>query len=301
MRPPPCYPRHAGRGLRCLQAEGRFRAHGRPQETCALRDDPATGIALMAAADQAWDEAAAVRFLAATDEIGLDWREEPVIASTPGAVWHRLGAGTATPIAGGENLGDMDVSTLAVDGRHLRVVQPGVDKWGGIAGVPTSCRAGPRSRAALLPAFCWAAASGTRLHRHAPRQPFRGRGRLRAPRRRGIIRDRPDRVAKAVERIDEMAGADGIDALLFGPGDLSASMGCLGRPGDADVTPTIGAGGSRLAPPRPETGRRRPGPPGPRRSAPSCSPAPPAPASVAFGIASRPARCLAALRDGRCA
>ena len=57
----------------------------------------------------------------------------------------------------------------------------------------------------------------------------------------------------------------------------------------------------RLAPPRPEPGGRRLGPSGPRRSAPSCWPAPPAPASAACVSARSPATCLAWPRRGHAA
>ena len=58
---------------------------------------------------------------------------------------------------------------------------------------------------------------------------------------------------------------------------------------------------SGLRPPRPETGRRRPGPSGPRRSVPSCSPAPPAPTLVVCVSASRPAMCPTGRRHGHAA
>ena len=54
----------------------------------------------------------------------------------------------------------------------------------------------------------------------------------------------------------------------------------------------------RLMPPRPETGRRHPGPSGPRRSAPFCSPTLRAPASAACVSASRPATSPAAQQHG---
>lgn len=38
-----------------------------------------------------------------------------------------------------------------------------------------------------------------------------------------------------------IAGVDGVDAVFVGPGDLSANMGAMGRPGDAPVQKAIGA------------------------------------------------------------
>ncbi|SJM60441.1 HpcH/HpaI aldolase/citrate lyase family protein [Gulosibacter sp. 10] len=41
--------------------------------------------------------------------------------------------------------------------------------------------------------------------------------------------------AEAVERVDEIAAVDGVDALFVGPSDLAASMGLLGQQGHPDV------------------------------------------------------------------
>lgn len=43
----------------------------------------------------------------------------------------------------------------------------------------------------------------------------------------------------ALERIEEIAAVDGVDALFFGPGDLAASFGHTGRPDHPDVTAAI--------------------------------------------------------------
>lgn len=45
----------------------------------------------------------------------------------------------------------------------------------------------------------------------------------------------------ALERVREIAEVDGVDAVFFGPGDLAASMGKIGKAGDADVTAAIDA------------------------------------------------------------
>ncbi|MBW3096014.1 hypothetical protein KY465_01835 [Pseudohoeflea sp. DP4N28-3] len=43
----------------------------------------------------------------------------------------------------------------------------------------------------------------------------------------------------AIGEIEDIAAVPGIDAVFFGPGDLSASMGMLGRPGEPDITRKI--------------------------------------------------------------
>lgn len=44
----------------------------------------------------------------------------------------------------------------------------------------------------------------------------------------------------AIDNVEAIAAVDGVDAVFFGPGDLAASMGKLGQPGDAEVTERIG-------------------------------------------------------------
>ena len=43
----------------------------------------------------------------------------------------------------------------------------------------------------------------------------------------------------ALDRVEEIASVDGVDALFFGPGDLAASVGLLGQPDHPDVTAMI--------------------------------------------------------------
>ncbi len=40
---------------------------------------------------------------------------------------------------------------------------------------------------------------------------------------------------EALDRLEEIASVEGVDAVFFGPGDLSASMGLLGKPGQTEV------------------------------------------------------------------
>jgi 4-hydroxy-2-oxoheptanedioate aldolase len=47
---------------------------------------------------------------------------------------------------------------------------------------------------------------------------------------------------KALENLAAIASVDGVDGVFFGPADLSASMGLLGKPGDPAVRRAIGHG-----------------------------------------------------------
>jgi 4-hydroxy-2-oxoheptanedioate aldolase len=50
----------------------------------------------------------------------------------------------------------------------------------------------------------------------------------------------------ALDRLEEIAGVDGVDAIFFGPADLAASMGHLGSPGHPEVKAAILAGIARM-------------------------------------------------------
>ena len=53
---------------------------------------------------------------------------------------------------------------------------------------------------------------------------------------------------EAMDRCEEIAGVDGVDAVFFGPGDLAASMGLPGQAGHPDVTAAIEEGLRRCRP-----------------------------------------------------
>jgi 4-hydroxy-2-oxoheptanedioate aldolase len=52
--------------------------------------------------------------------------------------------------------------------------------------------------------------------------------------------------AAALENLEEIAAVEGVDGVFFGPADLSASMGLLGKPGDARVYNAIVDGIARV-------------------------------------------------------
>ncbi len=47
---------------------------------------------------------------------------------------------------------------------------------------------------------------------------------------------------EALQNLEEIAGIDGVDGVFFGPADLSASMGVLGKPSDPTVQAAIAKG-----------------------------------------------------------
>jgi 4-hydroxy-2-oxoheptanedioate aldolase len=51
---------------------------------------------------------------------------------------------------------------------------------------------------------------------------------------------------EALDRLEEIAAVDGVDAVFFGPGDLAASMGFTGQAADPEVTASISAALSRV-------------------------------------------------------
>ena len=98
----------------------------------ALRDGMKSGERLFVDANQCWtlDEArAAIPMLADT---GVEWFEEPMVATTPIEQWKALAAECSIPLAGGENI--LDKAGLAESTDWFRYVQPDIGKWGGVDG-----------------------------------------------------------------------------------------------------------------------------------------------------------------------
>lgn len=84
-------------------------------------------------ANQAWSAVEAIRFLETLKDHPVGWLEEPLPADAPIADWHRVAAGSAIPLAGGENIvGDADFED-AIDNGIFDVIQPDVSKWGGVS------------------------------------------------------------------------------------------------------------------------------------------------------------------------
>ncbi len=94
----------------------------------------AEGERLFADANQAWDIGSALEFCEGAAGAGLQWLEEPLRADAPLADWSRLASVGGIPLAAGENVTGLQDFKLAVNGGHLKFVQPDMAKWGGFSG-----------------------------------------------------------------------------------------------------------------------------------------------------------------------
>jgi D-galactarolactone cycloisomerase len=92
---------------------------------------------LMVDANQGWQLAEALSFVARLEPFNLGWLEEPLCADRPWEEWRRLKESTSIPLAAGENIAGEQAFSLALDAAVLGVVQPDAAKWGGLtAGLP---------------------------------------------------------------------------------------------------------------------------------------------------------------------
>jgi L-alanine-DL-glutamate epimerase-like enolase superfamily enzyme len=100
----------------------------------ALRATLGDDATVMVDANQAWGLDDAVAAAEAMAPFGLNWLEEPMPVDASPAAWARLAAGSAVPLAGGENLRGSDGFAAAIRDGSLRVIQPDIGKWGGFSG-----------------------------------------------------------------------------------------------------------------------------------------------------------------------
>jgi D-galactarolactone cycloisomerase len=100
----------------------------------AIRAVLQPGDAFMLDANQAWSVAEAGAMLQRLQPLGIGWLEEPLAADTPLADWQALRAGSAIPLAAGENLQGEANFAAAIASRAFDVIQPDLAKWGGISG-----------------------------------------------------------------------------------------------------------------------------------------------------------------------
>ena len=90
------------------------------------------GEQLFVDANQRWTLAEALDRIPMLEALEVDWWEEPMLAEAPASDWRTLRDSTLLPLAGGENLRDLDGFRTAFS--YLAYVQPDLGKWGGIDG-----------------------------------------------------------------------------------------------------------------------------------------------------------------------
>ena len=97
-----------------------------------LRLSMKEGERLFVDANQRWSLGEAIAQIPMLEEMEVDWWEEPMLAEAPAGDWRVLRDSTLLPLAGGENLRDIDVFRTAFS--YLAFVQPDIGKWGGVDG-----------------------------------------------------------------------------------------------------------------------------------------------------------------------
>ena len=90
------------------------------------------GEQLFVDANQRWSLGEAIAQIPMLEALEVDWWEEPMLAEAPASDWRTLRDSTLLPLAGGENLRDLDGFRTAFS--YLAYVQPDLGKWGGIDG-----------------------------------------------------------------------------------------------------------------------------------------------------------------------
>lgn len=114
-----------------------------------LRLSMKEGERLFVDANQRWSLSEALERIAMLEEMEVDWWEEPMLAEAPAGDWRTLRDSTLLPLAGGENLRDMDAFRAAFS--WLAFVQPDVGKWGGIDGCLAIARSALKHNRACCP------------------------------------------------------------------------------------------------------------------------------------------------------
>ncbi len=107
------------------------------------------GERLFVDANQRWSLGEALGRITMLEEMEVDWWEEPMLAEAPANDWRALRDSTLLPLAGGENLRDMDAFRTAFS--WLAFVQPDVGKWGGVDGCLAIARAALKHNCTYCP------------------------------------------------------------------------------------------------------------------------------------------------------
>ena len=114
-----------------------------------LRLSMKEGERLFVDANQRWSLGEALGQVTMLEEMEVDWWEEPMLAEAPANDWRALRDSTLLPLAGGENLRDMDAFRTAFS--WLAFVQPDLGKWGGIDGCLAIARSALKHDCAYCP------------------------------------------------------------------------------------------------------------------------------------------------------
>ena len=119
-------------GYRAFKLKIGFGAETDRKNLRTLRAGMKAGERLFVDANQCWSLEEARAAIPMLLEAGVEWFEEPMVASTPAEQWRTLAAECPIPLAGGENILDPDGLVECVD--WFGYVQPDIGKWGGVDG-----------------------------------------------------------------------------------------------------------------------------------------------------------------------
>jgi len=98
----------------------------------AIRSKMTTGEKLFVDANQGFSPGSAADQIEMLVDNGVDWFEEPFIATANSLEWEKFKAACSIPLAGGENLLSDRLLTEAFG--WLDYIQPDIGKWGGVDG-----------------------------------------------------------------------------------------------------------------------------------------------------------------------
>lgn len=108
---------------------------------------------LMLDANQAWDLATALGYLARLERVAPFWLEEPPAVNAAAEDWATLGRAAGIPLAGGENMASQGEFDAANQSGALRFLRSDVCKWGGVSGVLAVARAAEAAAITYCPHF----------------------------------------------------------------------------------------------------------------------------------------------------
>ena len=119
-------------GYRAFKLKIGFGADTDRKNLQALRAGMRPGERLFVDANQCWNLEEARAAIPMLVDAGVEWFEEPMVATTPVNQWRALTADCPIPLAGGENILDRDGLEESID--WFDYVQPDIGKWGGVDG-----------------------------------------------------------------------------------------------------------------------------------------------------------------------